>query len=179
MNQDKPAVSNLYIRAAHLPDVDSVLSVAKTTFLETWEKLNSKEDMELYLAEKFTRENMADELSDPHNRFLLASIQDEVVAYAKLRSSKIPDELKGKKCIEIERMYILKEFKGMEIGSSLMEECIRYATENQYETVWLGVWSENPAVKFYEKWGFEWFGFHTFVLGNDHQRDELMKRELV
>lgn len=171
--------SPLSIRPAHLSDLAAVLSVAKTTFLETWEKLNTPEDMAMYLAEKFTENNMAAELSDPHNRFLLALAGERVVGYAKLRTSKIPDALKGRKCIEIERMYILKECKGMEIGSALMKQCLQYAAENQYETVWLGVWNENPAVRFYEKWGFEWFGFHTFILGNDHQRDELMKRDLA
>ena len=166
------------IHLASSSDLEELLYIAKTTFLETWEATNSKEDMDQYVKQNFTTESMAAELSDPHNRFYLAKAGNDWLGYAKLRTSKIPEQLWQTRCIEIERMYIFKAFKGQNVGSELMQRCLAYAQENNYETVWLGVWSENPAVRFYEKWGFHWFGFHTFVLGNDQQRDELMKRDL-
>ena len=166
------------IHLASSSDLEELLNIAKTTFLETWEATNSKEDMAQYVKQNFTTESMAAELSDPHNRFYLAKAGNDLLGYAKLRTSKIPEQLQQTRCIEIERMYIFKAHKGQNVGSELMQRCLDYAQETNYETVWLGVWSENPAVRFYEKWGFHWFGFHIFVLGNDQQRDELMKKDL-
>jgi ribosomal protein S18 acetylase RimI-like enzyme len=45
--------------------------------------------------------------------------------------------------------------------------------------MWLGVWEENPrAIRFYQKLGFVEFGEHIFQLGDDAQRDVLMKKKL-
>ena len=45
--------------------------------------------------------------------------------------------------------------------------------------MWLGVWEENPrAIRFYQKQGFVEFGEHIFQLGDDAQRDVLMKKSL-
>lgn len=45
------------------------------------------------------------------------------------------------------------------------------------DVVWLGVWEHNPcALAFYRKWQFEVAGEHVFRLGDDPQRDLLMRR---
>lgn len=170
--------SEIEVSTASVEDAALVLQVCKTTFLQTWEHLNSPEDMALYLAEKFTPEQIFLDLKDPDNLFFLARKDGKIAGYAKLRTSKVPTELQGSRCIEIERMYVLKEFQAMGVGNKLMDCCLEFGIKQGYEIVWLGVWKDNPAVQFYSRWGFEWFGFHTFILGNDHQRDELMKKVL-
>jgi len=60
-----------------------------------------------------------------------------------------------------------------------MEHCIKLAAEKNKELIWLGVWERNQrAISFYQKFGFEKFGEHDFVLGNDVQTDWLMKKML-
>jgi ribosomal protein S18 acetylase RimI-like enzyme len=45
--------------------------------------------------------------------------------------------------------------------------------------LWLGVWERNPrALAFYRKWGFDVVGEHTFRLGDDPQRDLIMRRDV-
>jgi ribosomal protein S18 acetylase RimI-like enzyme len=45
--------------------------------------------------------------------------------------------------------------------------------------MWLGVWEKNfRAQKFYEKWGFEKFSEHVFLMGDDPQIDWLLKKPL-
>jgi ribosomal protein S18 acetylase RimI-like enzyme len=53
------------------------------------------------------------------------------------------------------------------------------AREKNKQLIWLGVWEHNErALAFYLKWGFERFGEHIFMLGDDTQTDWLMKKEL-
>jgi diamine N-acetyltransferase len=60
-----------------------------------------------------------------------------------------------------------------------MQSCLDYIQQQGCDTVWLGVWEHNPrAIAFYEKWGFEKFGAHDFLLGTDLQTDILMKKKL-
>ena len=82
-------------------------------------------------------------------------------------------KLKG---VEIERIYVLKEMKGYGIGRLMIEKTIEMAKNNAFDYVWLGVWADNPAaIAFYQKMGFTVFGEHTFMMGNDAQKDLLMK----
>ncbi|HAN77391.1 MAG TPA: GNAT family N-acetyltransferase, partial [Bacteroidales bacterium] len=81
--------------------------------------------------------------------------------------------------IEIERIYILKEFHGKQIGQLLYDKAIEIGQQQNADFVWLGVWEKNlRAIAFYKKNGFEEFDKHFFRLGNDLQTDILMKLSL-
>jgi ribosomal protein S18 acetylase RimI-like enzyme len=96
-----------------------------------------------------------------------------------MKMGEIPAGLNSTKTIEIERIYSTQEYIGKKAGKSLMEACLDVAREQDCETIWLGVWEHNPrAIAFYEKWGFEKFGSHPFLLGTDLQTDLLMKKNL-
>ena len=79
----------------------------------------------------------------------------------------------------IERLYAHKQYVGKRVGHLLMQTCIAYARKKDVQTLWLGVWENNArAISFYQKNGFQKFGHHTFMLGDDAQSDWLMKKEL-
>jgi len=60
-----------------------------------------------------------------------------------------------------------------------MQHCIEVARQKSARVIWLGVWEKNnKAIAFYTKWGFEKFGEHVFMLGDDPQTDWLMKKVL-
>jgi diamine N-acetyltransferase len=88
-------------------------------------------------------------------------------------------EQKDKNSLEIERIYVLKEYHGKKVGQVLYDCALKIAKEKQIEFVWLGVWEKNPrAISFYTKNGFEAFDKHVFVLGTDEQTDIMMKLTL-
>lgn len=172
--------SSLVIKLAGLPDIEAVTKLSSETFFETYAAYNSKASMEQYLAKNFNLRQMAAELSDDQNQFFLAFVGAQLAGYIKLRTSELLEELKDKKAIEIERIYVLKAFQGKNIGAALLKHTLELATANGFDTIWLGVWTENPkAIRFYERWGFEIFGTHIFYFNDDPQTDYLMKKELV
>jgi len=135
--------------------------------------------MDKFLNEQFTYDRLVKEVSAPGNIFLMAEVDGEVVGYARLRDLNNPPELKGAPSMEIARIYSIQSQIGKGVGSALMKECIEIAKEHNKQIVWLGVWKENlRAINFYERWGFEIFGEHEFVLGEDVQTDWLMKKTL-
>jgi len=172
-------LSTIYIREATLDDVSKLAALARMTFVETFGESNTKEDMERYVQKAFNRDEVKAELLDKRNTFLLAYDRDTLAGYAKLRTGDEPKELKGKKAVEIQRIYVRKSFIEKKIGNHLMEHCLSICKKRKFSMVWLGVWEYNPrAIRFYEKWGFEQFGKHSFLLGFDEQTDILMKRPL-
>jgi ribosomal protein S18 acetylase RimI-like enzyme len=168
------------IRVCTPADAEVLSTLGLQTFKETFGDANSEEDMALYIKNNFSVERLNQEFEEQDALFFLAELNAVAVGYAKIRSSKNPVELKDEKALEIERIYAVKNVVGKGIGSQLMQTCLDYAKSNGYDTVWLGVWENNThAIKFYQRWGFEKFSQHIFMLGNDPQTDHLMKKQLI
>ena len=109
----------------------------------------------------------------------MAYLKREVVGYVKLSEGGSASDPEAKKAFEIARLYAVKNKIGSGVGKALMEHSIEFAKCKNADTLWLGVWSQNQrAIQFYRKFGFEKFGDHTFMLGNDAQDDWLMKLDL-
>jgi ribosomal protein S18 acetylase RimI-like enzyme len=106
-------------------------------------------------------------------------LDEKVIGYLKLNMGGSQTELKDNDALEIERIYVLKDFHGKKVGQLLFDKAITIAKEQQVAYVWLGVWEENKrALQFYTKNGFVEFDQHIFVLGDEAQTDIMMKLEL-
>jgi ribosomal protein S18 acetylase RimI-like enzyme len=136
--------------------------------------------MILYINKTFTKKIIETEMKQPGTVFFVAQDGRKAVGYAKMKMSKTPANLVDPAALEIERLYVLKEYVGKRVGYILMQTCLAMAKKNGCQTLWLGVWENNArAISFYEKNGFVKFSHHTFMLGNDAQTDWLMKKELT
>ena len=155
----------------------TVADIGKTTFYETWRAVNTEEDMLQYMKASFDVNIIRGEISDSKNNlFLLARFEDKVVGYVKLRRDRTYEEFKGDSTIEIERIYVKKEFQGWKIGKRLMDRCIEIAKKEQHLWLWLGVNMDNKnAIDFYKLFHFEVFGTKSFQLGSAVDQDFLMK----
>ncbi len=172
-------VQNLLIKIADVTDALLLTSLGITTFIAAFAKDNRKEDMDKYIAEEMNIGKITEELKDQNSLFFLAYFNDDLSGYAKIRWSKIPDELANNIPIELERIYVLEKHQGKKIGAALLNLCLTHAVTHGYDTLWLGVWGQNhKAINFYLHRGFEFFGSHQFILGNDIQTDRLMKKVL-
>ena len=160
-------------------DIEQLQKIGRQTFSETFSAGNTEENMRKYLDEGFSHEKLSDELSDDNAEFYFARIHDNVIGYLKLNAGQSQTELKDEKALEIERIYVLKEFHGKKVGQLLYEKAIHIAKQHNADYVWLGVWEENPrAINFYKKNGFVEFDKHIFKLGDDEQTDIMMKLQL-
>jgi diamine N-acetyltransferase len=166
------------IRPASLKDAQLLAELSAKTFYETFASFNTEEDIKSYIGENFNTGQVTAELQESDTTYLLAQQDGSVVGYAKLRK-RVQYDLTKENTIEIERIYSSKEYLGKGVGKRLMEACLNLAAQSGHKVIWLGVWEHNPrAISFYKKWGFEEFGSHPFVLGNDIQTDLLMKKNL-
>ena len=167
------------IRKINIDDLEALRNLSIQTFKETFEEVNTEEDMQKYLLENLSIEKLKSELENPNSEFYFAENNDEILGYLKLNFKDAQTEKLEENHFEIERIYVLKAFLGQKIGQILFDKAIEIGREKNLEYVWLGVWEENHrAIKFYEKNGFEIFGKHDFVLGEDVQTDLLMKLKL-
>jgi len=172
-------MSTIRIEEATKNNAALIADLSRKTFYDSFAADNTREDMEKFLNEQFTREKLIEEVGAKGNIFLLAYDGDEAVGYARMRESPNPVLLKDSPAIEIARIYAEQKVIGKGVGSALMQQCIEVAKQKNARVIWLGVWEKNyKAIAFYTKWGFEQFGEHVFMLGNDPQTDWLMKKAL-
>ncbi len=173
-------MATIEITKATLTDIDQLQKIGRQTFQETFSESNSEENMKNYLEEGFSNEKLTAELNDQNSEFYFATFDNEVIGYLKINFGASQTELKDSKSLEIERIYVSKEFHGKSIGQLLYEKAIQIAKLKNAYYVWLGVWEENPrAISFYKKNGFVEFDKHIFKLGNDEQTDIMMKLKLT
>ncbi len=161
-------------------EIDQLQKIGRQTFYETFSTGNTQENMQKYLDERFSIEKLTAELNDKNAIFYFAQLENKIVGYLKINFGDSKTELKDDKSLEIERIYVLKEFQGKKIGQILYDKAIEIAKQKDADYIWLGVWEENPrAIKFYKKNGFIEFDKHIFKLGNDEQTDIMMKLKLT
>lgn len=172
-------MNKIEITKIDLNEIEQLQIIGKQTFFETFAEGNSEENMKKYLEESFTNELLKTELTNPNSEFYFARMDNNVIGYLKINFGNAQTELKNNKAIEIERIYVLKEFHGKNAGQVLFEKAFEIAKQLNADYLWLGVWEENPrAINFYKKNGFVEFDKHVFKLGDDEQTDIMMKLQI-
>ncbi|TYP99133.1 hypothetical protein C7447_102452 [Tenacibaculum adriaticum] len=157
-------------------EINQLQKIGMQTFSEAFSSENSEENMKEYLEKSFSTEKLKTELIDENSEFYFATAENNVVGYLKINFGQSQTEIKGENALEIERIYVLKEFQGKKIGQLLFEKAMEISRQKNVDYVWLGVWEENlRAIQFYHKNGFVEFDKHIFKLGDDEQTDLMMK----
>ena len=167
------------IRPVSSSDLDALQAIGLHTFRESFSAQNTRENMDRYLSEAFRPEKLRAELAEENSRFYFALVDGEIAGYLKINMGAAQTELKDEKAIEIERIYVLKQFQGQRIGQALFEKAVEVARSAGAGYVWLGVWEKNTkAIGFYERNGFAEFDRHPFRLGDDVQTDIMMRKAI-
>ncbi len=172
-------MDNINIKRVALRDINQLQNIGRQTFFETFSEGNTEENMAKYLAEGFSIEKLMEEIKNENSELYFAILEGNIIGYLKLNFERSQTEIKDNKALEIERIYVLKDFHGKNVGQVLYDKAIGIAKEKSADYVWLGVWEENPrAIRFYKKNGFVEFDKHIFKLGEDEQTDIMMKLKL-
>ena len=172
-------MNNITIKQISLIDVEELQFISKQTFFETFAKENSENDMKRYLDENLSLDTLKKELLNTKSKFYILSLNQKTIGYLKLNFGEAQTELKNNTSLEIERIYVLKEFHGKNMGQLLHNKALEIATKHSIKEIWLGVWEKNKrAISFYKKNGFIEFDTHVFKLGNDEQIDIMMRLKL-
>lgn len=169
-------MDKIVIRKITIADLVELQTISKQTFFETFADHNGADDMQKYLDNNLSVDQLKVELSDENSEFYFASAANKVIGYLKINFGPAQTEIKDKSAIEIERIYVLKDFHGKKVGQILFNKVIDIAKQTIAGYVWLGVWEKNlRAINFYKKNGFLEFDQHIFKLGDDEQTDIMMR----
>jgi ribosomal protein S18 acetylase RimI-like enzyme len=169
-------MANIIVNRVAISDINQLQQISSQTFHETFSAMNTELNMKKYLEEEFSTEKLSDELLNNDSEFYFALLENNVIGYLKLNFGKSQTELQDDNALELERIYVLKEFQGKSVGQLLYDQAVQIARQRNVDYLWLGVWENNlRARNFYQKNGLVEFSKHIFKLGNDEQTDIMMK----
>ena len=158
-----------------IKDLDDLIRISKSTFEAAFEHLNDPRDFRSYIQKAFSRDNLEMELSNPNSFFYFVNCENELAGYFKINKAGAQTDINDNYSLEIERIYVVKEFQGRQIGQWMISEIKSLASQEGIEYLWLGVWELNEgAIRFYRKNGFYKFGEHPYFIGKDRQTDWLL-----
>lgn len=165
------------IRYARPDDAPQLAWLAEKTFRDTFEAVNTAENMALHCQSSYSEAIQAAEIANPKLTTLLVEAAGNLIAFAQLRWGPAPSCVVATAPGEIQRLYVLQDWHGRGLAQTLMNACLAEMKKQGRDVVWLGVWEHNPrAISFYKKFGFVEVGEHIFPLGDDPQRDIIMTR---
>lgn len=171
------------IAKANLATATRLAAVGSQTFSETFAADNKPEDMAAFLAQTYGPEIQLAELQQPRYTFLLAEMQGKLVGFAKLwRDSSLGlaagEPATGR--LEVKQLYVVEDWIGTGLGATLMRRILDLAQAENCTAIVLGVWERNERAKaFYQRFGFREIGELPFKLGEDVQRDLLLRKGLA
>ena len=160
-------------------DLIELQKISIETFNDTFAEQNDSNNLKEYLIEAYHLEKLKREMMNSNSRFFFIYLDNQIVGYLKVNIDSAQTEKIDENGLEVERIYIRKEYKRHALGRQLLEFAIDLANKERRKLIWLGVWEENEnALRFYQTFGFRQIGTHDFYVGMDKQTDLIMAKEL-
>lgn len=168
------------IKPATLNDAALLSRIGAQTFTEAYSDVKDATDIAAYIKQAFVAEAIRKSIEKEEARYFIAFVDTQAVGYTKLRTDRTHENLTtNSHAIELERIYVCKDFWKKHVGAALMQHALQYSKQHHFEVLWLGVWQQNKrAIAFYFKMGFEIFGTKKFYVGTEENDDYVMKYNL-
>lgn len=160
-----------------LASLEELREISIKTYFDTFDGSTSDENMTAYLNDELNLDVLKAEMENPEMLFYFAYVDGKLAGYLKLNVGLAQSEAMPENWMELQRIYIDKDFKGNGLGTALVDHTLHEAKARGISEIWLGVWERNfLAQKFYKKLEFERFSEYSFWMGEDEQTDWLLKR---
>jgi ribosomal protein S18 acetylase RimI-like enzyme len=132
---------SLQILPATIKDLAALQAISRTTFEEAFAANNSEENLAAYLEEGFSKQKLEAELQNENSRFYFALQEEEIIGYLKVNMGDAQSENQDPNALEIERIYVLQQYHGKQVGALLYEQALAIAKTRKAPYMWLGVWA--------------------------------------
>jgi len=173
------------LQKCNLDQLQTLQTLAIQTYQETFEDSNSEALLQQYYKESLNLNTLSKQLVNDNSEFyfIYSTANDQgktkLAGYLKLNIDDAQTDLYESNALEVEKIYILKQFLGQGLGKKMITFAIERAKHHGKQHLWLGVWENNfSARNFYSKMGFIAFGEHNFNMGGELQKDLLYRKDL-
>ena len=176
----KNRMNKIKTRLAEKKDAEYIALLARITFTETFGHFfRDRQDLLNYYDSTFSVEKIERSISKSNNVYWISFVDRLPVGYAKLKLNSKSEFIESENICQLQKIYVLKDFLSMKIGLELQNLLLEKAKELEFEKIWLSVLNSNErALNFYKKNGFEKIGNHDFQIGKENFDFMAMEKEL-
>ena len=172
----------LHIRHAIDADIPLLSRLGHQTYIETFiddfRIPYSQSDLDTFLPAAYSEKTVGDYQADPECQHFVAESDGQPIGYALVGPNTLPHPGAQPGDVELKRIYLLKSAQGLGAGRVLFDAAIGWLEARGHRRIWLGVWSGNDrAQAFYARNGFAKVGEYSFIVGETHDREFIMRRD--
>ncbi len=141
--------------------------------------IEDKNDIPKYLDENFSMAKTSQNMSNPSIHYYLVYSDNLPVGYVKLINNAAQKHVNSKNTIQLERIFILKDFIPLKVGQQLLTYVEERAKALNFDTMWLSVYiKNNRAIRFYEKNDFKNVGDLNFKVNGKSYENIVFSKSL-
>lgn len=172
--------SKMEIRIANKNDAEIIALLGRVTFTETFGYFfKDKHDLFNYCHTTFSVDKIENSIAKPNNVYWIAFVDRLPVGYAKLKLNSSSEFIELENVCQLQKIYVLKDFLSMKIGFNLQNLILEKANKKGNNCIWLSVLTSNErAINFYRKTGFQQIGNHDFKIGKENFEFIAMSKDL-
>ena len=169
------------IKQANIENAPVLALLGRKTYVESHGHfIYNESDLKQYLDTAFSLSKAKAELSDPNVLIYFIYVGQTPVGYTKLVINDPGKNNSALSSCQLERIYIIKEFLGAQIGQRLFNFVLQKARDLKRDIIWLSVYIKNErAIKFYKRNGFEQTGELDFDVAGKPYKNYVLSKNLV
>ena len=157
------------ILPAGLHDIELLTELGRQTFIESHGHSAAPADIEAYITNKFTKDACKAALENVNNHYAIIYHDNKPAGYSNIIFDVAHENIPFKNVTKLDRLYLLKQFYDLRLGSILLNHTIDQSKQNGQAGMWLYVWKLNErAVQFYTSKGFGIIGSFDFSISANH-----------
>lgn len=146
----------MVLKKALLTDLHALREICNDSYAKNFYNHWNENGLKWYLEKEFGEEKLKADLKDSNLEYYFIIHHEIPVGFAKIRYNAMLNEIENN-AVELEKIYVLPEFKGKGIGKAALSEIIKSLRRQKIKTLFLYVIDTNTkAISFYKKLGFFW-----------------------
>lgn len=158
--------------------IDFLANFGEISFIDAYKETLSLKDLQIYTKKVFSKANIAAEIKNPLiTYFVCKDLESNLYGYSKLIQSSPPECINSNSSIELQRLYVDKNYIGLGIGKLLLTYTESHAENRGFDSIFLKVWDGNViAQEKYVKWNYSIVGQEKYQVGEDARTVILMRK---
>lgn len=142
------------IKACNHLDIPLISRIALQSYQENYTYIWEDEG-EKYMEQTYSERAIAFDFEQEGAFYFLIYLDHEPVGFLKLVTGLDWHQKRCSNCLELQRIYLLREAKGHGAGKNSIDFIIEFAQKQECKLIWLVVLDSSPAQPFYQKVGFK------------------------
>lgn len=159
---------------------EALLHVARQIFTDSFAHRFERDAFEAFCDQAYAKDGpMAKDFHNPEVFWRVATHSGTPIGYAKLTPLRAPESSAKPGAMELQQIYVLKQWHGSGIAEELMLWAVSVAKREKAPELYLTVFDHNERAKrFYTRHGFNEVGHCTFTLGGQVHDDRIWCKDL-